>query len=131
MSMTDPLADMLTRVVNAQSAGKSEVLVPASKLKLAVCRVLESEGYIAGFSEQEIEGKPWIQVGLKYFNGAPVIDTMRRVSTPGRRVYKGKDELPRVIGGLGIAVISTSRGVMSDREAREAGQGGEVLCVVS
>lgn len=131
MSMTDPLADMLTRVVNAQSAGKSEVLVPASKLKLAVCRVLESEGYIGAFSQQEIEGKPWIQVGLKYFNGAPVIDTMRRVSTPGRRVYKGKDDLPRVIGGLGIAVISTSRGVMSDREAREAGQGGEVLCVVS
>lgn len=131
MSMTDPLADMLTRVVNAQSAGKSEVLVPASKLKLAVCRVLESEGYIGGFSQQEIEGKPWIQVGLKYFNGAPVIDTMRRVSTPGRRVYRGKDDLPRVIGGLGIAVISTSRGVMSDREAREAGQGGEVLCVVS
>jgi small subunit ribosomal protein S8 len=131
MSMTDPLADMLTRIVNAQSAGKTEVLVPSSRLKLAVCRVLESEGYIGGFSVQAGDGKPTIVVALKYFNGLPVIEMMRRVSTPGRRVYKGKNQLPRVIGGLGIAVISTSRGVVSDREARANGQGGEVLCVVS
>jgi small subunit ribosomal protein S8 len=131
MSMTDPLADMLTRVVNAQAVGKSEVIVPSSKLKLAVCRVLQAEGYIADYQLKDEDCKPQIVIGLKYYNGAPVIDMMRRVSTPGRRIYRGKEDLPRVTGGLGIAVISTSQGVMSDREARASGQGGEVLCIVS
>jgi small subunit ribosomal protein S8 len=131
MSMTDPLADMLTRIVNAQAAGKSEVPVPHSKLKLAVCRVLQAEGYIGEYRITDEDSKPQIIIGLKYYGGAPVIEMMRRVSTPGRRIYRGKQDLPRVIGGLGIAVVSTSRGVMSDREARAAGQGGEILCVVS
>ena len=131
MCMTDPLADMLTRVVNAQAAGKIEVIVPSSKLKLSVCRVLKAEGYIGDYQVREDGSKPQIVIGLKYYNGAPVIELMRRVSKPGRRVYRGKEELPRVIGGLGIAVISTSQGVVSDREARASGQGGEVLCIVS
>ena len=131
MSMTDPLADMLTRIVNAQAAGKLDVSMPSSSLKVAVSRVLKEEGYILDYRVEQTGGKPTLVVVLKYFNGAPVIEMMRRVSTPGRRVYRGKDSLPRVIGGLGIAVISTSRGVMSDRGARALGQGGEVLCVVS
>lgn len=131
MSMTDPLADLLTRIVNAQAAGKPEVSMPSSKLKVAVSRVLKDEGYITDFGVEAIGPKATLKIALKYYNGAPVIETMRRVSTPGRRIYRGKNALPKVIGGLGIAVISTSRGVMSDRDARAMGQGGEVLCVVS
>lgn len=130
MSMTDPLADMLTRIVNAQAAGKSIATMPSSRLKVAVSRVLKEEGYIEDYHVEQ-ETKPQLAIRLKYFNGAPVIEMMRRVSTPGRRIYRSKNELPRVIGGLGIAVISTSRGVISDREARALGQGGEVLCIVS
>lgn len=131
MSMTDPLADMLTRIVNAQAAGKPSVLMPSSTLKVAVSRVLKNEGYIEDYQVVQEDAKPRLAISLKYFNGAPVIEMMRRVSTPGRRIYRTKSELPRVIGGLGISVISTSRGVVSDREARTLGQGGEVLCVVS
>lgn len=131
MSMTDPLADMLNRVVNAQAAGKSEVAMPSSKLKISVARVLEAEGYIDGSRVEDSEGKPTLTIKLKYFNGTPVIENVRRVSKPGRRIYRGNGEVPKVIGGLGIAIVSTSRGVMSDREARAIGQGGEVLCVVS
>ena len=131
MSMTDPLADMLTRIVNAQAAGKPDVAMPSSKLKVAVSRVLVAEGYISAYRVEGSGPKPQLVIDLKYFNGAPVIEMMRRVSTPGRRIYRGKDSLPRVIGGLGIAVISTPQGVMCDREARTLGQGGEVLCVVS
>lgn len=131
MSMTDPLADMLNRVANAQAAGKSEVTMPSSKLKVSVARVLEAEGYIEAYRVEGIESKPNLTVRLKYFNGAPVIESVRRVSTPGRRIYRGKGEIPTVIGGLGIAIVSTSRGVMSDREARALGQGGEILCLVS
>ena len=131
MSMTDPLADMLNRVVNAQRAGKSEVAMPSSKLKVSVARVLESEGYVEGSRVEDFGGKPALTIQLKYFNGNPVIETVRRVSTPGRRIYRGKGEIPSVMGGLGVAIVSTSRGVMCDREARAIGQGGEVLCVVS
>lgn len=131
MSMTDPLADMLTRIVNAQAAGKADVAMPSSKLKVAVSEVLKSEGYIADYRVEGTEIKPTLVIGLKYYNGAPVIEMMKRVSKPGRRIYRSKDTLPRVIGGLGIAVVSTSRGVMSDRQAKALGQGGEVLCVVS
>ncbi len=131
MSMTDPIADLLTRVRNAQRAGKADVSIPASKLKLSVLDVLVSEGYIAGYESSEIDGKPVFNVALKYFQGRPVIETIQRVSKPSLRVYRGKDKLPTVNGGLGIAIISTSRGVMSDREARKVGAGGEVLCTVS
>lgn len=131
MSMTDPIADLLTRVRNGQLAGKTEVKAPASKLKVEVLRVLKEEGYIADFSKADEDGKPILSVQLKYYLGKPVIERVQRVSRPGLRVYKGKDELPKVLGGLGVAIISTSKGVMSDRAARANGQGGEVLCVVS
>lgn len=131
MSMTDPIADLLTRVRNAQRASKAEVAIPASKLKSAILKVLEDEGYIAGFEATEIEGKPSLRVALKYFEGRPVIETIKRISKPSLRVYRGKDELPKVNNGLGVAIISTSRGLMSDREARKLGAGGEVLCTVS
>ena len=130
MSMSDPIADMLTRIRNGQSASKASVSFPASKQKNAILGVLESEGYIAGFEAGEAEGKPVITVKLKYFQGKPVISTIKRVSRPGLRIFRGKDELPTVMGGYGVAIISTSQGVMSDRAARAAGQGGEVLCVV-
>ena len=130
MSMSDPIADMLTRIRNGQSASKSSVSFPASKQKNAILGVLESEGYIAGFEAGEAEGKPVITVKLKYFQGKPVISSIKRVSRPGLRIFRGKDELPTVMGGYGVAIISTSQGVMSDRAARAAGQGGEVLCVV-
>lgn len=129
--MTDPIADMLTRIRNAQAAGKLEVSMPASKLKQSVAKVLQDEGYIAGFEVQEDDGKPALKVVLKYYDGRPVIEHIKRVSRPGLRIYKGKDDLPRVQGGLGVAIISTSKGVMSDRAARAAGEGGEVLCYVS
>jgi small subunit ribosomal protein S8 len=131
MSMTDPIADLLTRIRNGQSSGKTEVNVPASKVKLAIAKVLKDEGYIEDFASTSLEGKPMLAVQLKYFQGRPVIDRLERISRPGLRVYKGKDELPAVLGGLGIAIVSTSQGVMSDRQARAAGHGGEVLCIVS
>jgi small subunit ribosomal protein S8 len=131
MSMTDPIADMLTRIRNGLAASKVEVSMPASKLKKAVAEVLKSEGYISDYSVQDIDGKPVLSVVLKYYEGKPVIDVIKRVSRPGLRVYKGKDELPQVLDGLGVAIISTSTGLMSDRAARKAGHGGEVLCFVS
>lgn len=131
MSMTDPIADMLTRIRNAQAATKAQVRMPASKLKTAIAEVLKSEGYIADFAIVGTEGKAELTISLKYFEGKPVIETIQRVSRPGLRVFKGKDELPKVLGGLGVAIISTSHGVMSDRTARAAGHGGEVLCIVA
>lgn len=130
MTMQDPMADMLTRIRNAQMAGKTSVEMPASKLKAAVAVVLADEGYIAGQSEVERDGKKQLVLELKYFNGKPVIAEIDRISRPGLRSYSGKDGLPTVRGGLGIAIVSTSKGVMSDRAARAAGVGGEVLCTV-
>jgi small subunit ribosomal protein S8 len=131
MSMTDPIADMLTRVRNGASASKMEVKIPSSKVKKSIAQVLKDEGYITDFSVQDIDGKPVLNVTLKYYQGQPVIASIKRVSRPGLRVYKGKDELPKVMAGLGIAIVSTSAGVMTDRAARKAGFGGEVLCTVS
>ena len=128
--MSDPNADMLTRVRNAQAASKADVTMPSSKLKLAIAKVLLDEGYIAGFSADDAV-KPSLTVTLKYYEGRPVIDELKRVSRPGLRIYKNKDELPKVLNGLGIAIVSTSAGVMTDREARAAGRGGEVICTVS
>jgi small subunit ribosomal protein S8 len=131
MSMTDPIADFLTRIRNGQSSGKTEINAPTSKVKLAIAKVLKDEGYIEDFTATDVEGKPTLAVQLKYYQGRPVIDRLERVSRPGLRVYKGKDELPSVLGGLGIAIVSTSQGVMTDRQARASGHGGEVICVVS
>ena len=131
MSMSDPLADMLTRIRNGQAAGKVRVTMPMSKQKLEVAKVLRDEGYIRDVLEEEIGGKPQLTVVLKYFEGRPVIDMIQRVSRPGLRVYKRKDSLPQVRDGLGIAIISTSRGLMTDRAARREGHGGEVVCVVA
>ncbi|MGD8783549.1 MAG: 30S ribosomal protein S8 [Thioalkalispiraceae bacterium] len=128
--MTDPIADMLTRIRNGLAAGKTEVSMPLSKLKLSIAQVLKDEGYITDFSEGEVEGKPALNVELKYFQGKPVIEKMSRVSRPGLRIYKGNDEIPTVLNGLGVAIVSTSKGVMTDRAARKAGYGGEVLCYV-
>lgn len=131
MSMTDPIADMLTRIRNGASANKMEVKIPSSKVKKSIAQVLKDEGYITDFSVQDIDGKPVLNVTLKYYQGKAVIDSIKRVSRPGLRVYKGKDELPTVMAGLGIAIVSTSAGVMTERAARKAGFGGEVLCTVS
>jgi len=131
MSMTDPIADMLTRIRNAQQASKAEVAMPASKLKKAIAGVLKNEGYVADFKEDEAGGKPLLTIRLKYLEGTPVISKIERVSRPGLRVYRGKDDLPQVMGGLGVAIVSTSGGVMSDRQARAAGHGGEILCLVA
>jgi small subunit ribosomal protein S8 len=131
MSMTDPIADMFTRIRNAQMVGHVEVAMPASKVKAEIARVLKDEGYIEDFSSQDVEGKPVLSISLKYYEGRPVIDRLDRVSRPGLRVYKSKDQLPKVLGGLGVAIVSTSQGVMSDRAARAAGHGGEVLGVVA
>lgn len=131
MSMQDPISDMLTRIRNGQSAGKLRVTMPLSKQKQAIAGVLKDQGYIRGFNQEDIEGKPQLAVTLKYFEGKPVIGNLSRVSRPGLRIYKRKDELPTVMGGLGIAIISTSRGLMTDKQARAAGHGGEVICVVS
>lgn len=131
MSMSDPIADMLTRIRNGQSAGKTEVSMPASTIKHSVAVVLKDEGYIVDYATQENDGKPVLTVSLKYFEGKPVISTIDRVSRPGLRIYRGKDDIPQVKSGLGIAIVSTSKGVMTDRAARAAGQGGEVLCTVS
>jgi small subunit ribosomal protein S8 len=129
--MTDPIADFLTRIRNGQAAGKAAVSMPASRLKAAVAKVLQDEGYITGFSTAEEDGKPVLTIELKYHEGRPVIDMIQRASRPGLRLYKGKSEIPSIQNGLGVAIISTSKGVMSDRQARAAGEGGEVLCVVS
>jgi small subunit ribosomal protein S8 len=129
--MTDPIADMLTRIRNAQTAAKIQVSMPASKVKLAIAEVLKREGYIGDFVTSELDGKSALTIALKYFKGKPVIETIKRVSRPGLRVFKGKDELPKVLGGLGIAIVSTSRGIMSDRAARAVGHGGEVICLVT
>ncbi|SEP64301.1 small subunit ribosomal protein S8 [Ectothiorhodospira magna] len=131
MSMTDPVADLLTRIRNGQRAAKTEISLPSSKLKVAIANVLKDEGYVADVMVNEQDKKPVMTVKLKYFQGRPVIETIRRVSRPGLRIYRGKDELPKVIGGLGVAIVSTSKGVMTDRQARAQGQGGEVLCIVS
>ncbi len=131
MSMTDPVADMLTRIRNAQSAKKSDVTMPSSKVKLSIADVLKNEGYIATYNVSDVDGKPVLSIALKYFDGKPVISKIDRVSRPGLRVYKSAKDLPKVIGGLGVAIVSTSKGVMADRKARELGQGGEVLCSVS
>lgn len=130
MSMQDPIADMLTRIRNAQMAGKGNVNIPASKLKTAISKVLQEEGYIAGYHTEDQGGKPSLVVELKYYQGKPVILEIDRVSRPGLRAYAGKEELPKVRGGLGVAIVSTSKGVMTDRAARAAGVGGEVLCTV-
>ena len=131
MSMTDPVADMLTRIRNAQMAEKASVSMPASKLKLAIATVLKSEGYIEDFLVRENDGKKTMEVGLKYYAGRPVIDRIERVSKPGLRVYRGKSDLPNVMNGLGIALVSTPKGVMTDRAARASNVGGEVLCLVA
>lgn len=131
MSITDPLADMLTRIRNGQSAGKAEVGMPSSKLKVSVCNVLKQEGYIEDFAVTQEGTKASLNVVLKYYKGKPVIESIQKVSKPGRRVYRAADDLPSVLGGFGIAVVSTSKGVMTDKSARESGQGGEVLCTVS
>jgi small subunit ribosomal protein S8 len=130
MSMSDPIADMLTRIRNAQATDKATVAVPASKVKKAIAQVLKDEGYIEDFAVRDNEGKPVIEIGLKYYAGKPVIEKIERVSRPGLRIYKGRDDIPRVMNGLGVAIVSTSRGVMTDRRARESGVGGEVLCIV-
>ncbi len=130
MSMTDPIADLLTRIRNGQSANKVQVSMPASKAKKALANVLKNEGYVGDVVESVVDGKPQLTVTLKYHEGKPVIDRVQRVSRPGLRIYRGKDELPKVLGGLGVAIVSTSKGLMSDREARALGEGGEVLCTV-
>jgi len=129
--MSDPIADMLTRIRNGQMAGHDSVTMPSSKAKVALATVLADEGYVAAYSIDKNNGKPELSVDLKYFEGQPVIEMIKRVSRPGLRVYKSKNELPQVIGGLGVAVVSTSRGVMSDRAARQAGVGGEIICYVA
>ena len=131
MSMTDPISDMMTRMRNSQSAGKADVRVGYSKLKLALCSVLLDEGYIKAYHIDECSGKKVIVISLKYYRGEAVIDVIRRISKPGKRVYKSKANIPEVIGGLGISIISTSKGVMSDKKARKLGLGGEVICEVS
>lgn len=131
MSMSDPVADMLTRIRNAQAVGKTTVDVPASKLKSSIAQVLKDEGYIDAFTLRENEGKPQLAISLKYYAGQPVIERIERVSRPGLRIYRGSDDMPKVMNGLGIAIVSTSKGVMTDRKARAAGIGGEVLCIVA
>lgn len=132
MSMTDPIADFLTRLRNGQSARKKSIRCPSSTVKEAIARVLQDEGYILGFDVASDAGnKKTLTVALKYFDGKPVIERIDRISTPSLRVYKAKDELPTVLGGLGVAIISTPSGVVSDKQARAAGQGGEVICVVA
>jgi len=130
MSMQDPLSDMLTRVRNAQMAGKTSVAMPGSKLKAAVAQVLKEEGYVTDYAASVEDGKPRLSIELKYYDGKPVIAEIDRISRPGLRKYSGKGELPTIRAGLGVAIISTSQGVMTDRAARAAGVGGEVLCTV-
>jgi small subunit ribosomal protein S8 len=129
--MTDPIADMLTRIRNAQKSEKQSVAMPASKLKASIAVVLKDEGYIDDFAVRENDGKPQLEISLKYYAGRPVIEKIERISRPGLRIYKPTTEVPRVMNGLGIAIISTSKGVMTDRKARGLGVGGEVLCIVA
>ena len=131
MSMTDPVADLLTRIRNGQLARKSSVIVGASKLKLAILKVLKDEGYIADFVQHSDEGRPVLTIELKYYEGRPVIDRIERVSRPGLRIYRGKNDIPRVLGGMGTVIVSTPKGVMTDKAAQAIGQGGEVLCIVA
>jgi small subunit ribosomal protein S8 len=129
--MSDPIADMLTRIRNAQQAQKGSVTMPSSKLKVAIANVLKDEGYIESYAVRENGGKPELDVELKYYAGRPVIERIERVSRPGLRIYKGSDDLPRVMNGLGVAIVSTPKGVMTDRAARASRVGGEVICVVA
>ena len=131
MSMTDPIADLLTRIRNGQTARKPEVSMASSKLKTAIARVLKEEGYIGDVRLESAGQKTTLTIALKYFDGRPVIDRIERVSRPGLRIYRGKDELPKVLGGLGTVIVSTPQGVMTDKQARSIGQGGEVLCIVA
>lgn len=131
MSMTDPIADMLTRIRNGQKARKVSVAMPNSGAKVAVAKVLKDEGYITDYATEGDGAEATLTVKLKYFEGVPVIERVQRVSKPGLRIYRGKEDLPKVLGGLGIAIVSTSAGLMSDKQAREQGIGGEVLCIVS
>jgi small subunit ribosomal protein S8 len=131
MSMSDPISDMLTRIRNAQAVQKAKVNIPASKVKTGIAQVLKDEGYIDDFRESEVDGKPSLEVTLRYMNGRGVIETLKRYSSPGLRQYRGKNDLPKIQNGLGVAVISTSKGIMTDAAARAAGEGGEVLCIVT
>ena len=131
MSMSDPISDMLTRIRNAQAVQKATVKIPASKVKTGIANVLKNEGFINDFREAEIDGKPAMEITLRYVQGRGVIETMKRASRPGLRQYRGKDDLPKIQNGLGIAVVSTSEGIMTDAQARAAGQGGEILCIVT
>lgn len=131
MSMHDPIADMLTRIRNAQRADKVAVSMPSSKVKVAIAQVLKDEGYVESFNVQANDGKPTLNIDLKYYAGRPVIERIERISRPGLRVYKGTTEIPEVMNGLGVAIVSTSKGVMTDRKARAQGVGGELLCIVA
>ncbi|MEZ5446254.1 MAG: 30S ribosomal protein S8 [Gammaproteobacteria bacterium] len=131
MSLQDPISDMLTRIRNAQAATKQTVAMPSSTRKVAIAKVLKDEGYIADYSVAPVDGKLTLTVTLRYYQGKPVIESLRRVSRPGLRIYRGKGELPKVIGGMGVAIVSTSRGLMTDRAARAQGIGGEIICYVS
>ena len=131
MSMQDPISDMLTRIRNAQRADKVSVSMPSSKLKTAIANVLKDEGYIEDFKVEANDGKPTLEIQLKYYAGRPVIERLDRVSRPGLRIYKGSNDIPKVMNGLGVAIVSTSKGVMTNRKARAAGIGGEVLCIVA
>ena len=131
MSMSDPVSDMLTRIRNAQMVGHTEVVMPASRLKAAIAQVLKDEGYIEDFALRDHGVKKELRIGLKYYAGRPVIERLERVSKPGLRVYKGREDIPRIMNGLGVAILSTSRGVMTDRKARADGVGGEILCIVA
>lgn len=131
MSMSDPIADMLTRIRNGQQARKANVRMPSSKLKVAIARVLQDEGYIDGYAVREADGKSELDVALKYYADRPVIERIERVSRPGLRVYKGSDDLPKVMNGLGVAIVSTPQGVMTDRAARASRVGGEIICLVA
>lgn len=131
MSMSDPIADMLTRIRNAQGVQKNTVAMPSSNVKVAIAQVLKDEGYIEDFAVTKTDGKSELKIGLKYYDRRPVIERLERVSRPGLRVYKGRDELPNVMNGLGVAIVSTPKGVMTDRKARATGVGGEVICYVA
>jgi len=131
MSMSDPISDMLTRIRNAQMAEKINVTMPSSKLKVAIAKVLQDEGYVEGFIVSSSGSKPTLDISLKYYAGRPVIEKIQRISRPGLRMYKGCDDIPKVMNGLGIAIVSTSKGLMTDRKARANGIGGEVLCIVA
>jgi small subunit ribosomal protein S8 len=131
MSMSDPIADMLTRIRNAQSVDKAVVSMPSSKLKVAIAQVLKDEGYIDGFAVRSEDGKSQLEIALKYYAGRPVIERIERVSRPGLRVYRGREAIPAVMNGLGVAIVTTPKGVMTDRKARQTGVGGEVLCYVA